>query len=312
MPGLGVQCERWILLRFVLSLGAILCLFPALAWGQSVGAIRGTVLDEDFGDPLAEARVSVQELGISVRSEEGGVYRIENVEPGVYTLVAAKPGFTRQIQRDVLVRSGEVATANIQLPQEVYELDELVVEAADLIGGDEVVLLELRQDTAALISSIGAETLSRAGASDAGDALKLVSGATVGADNEAVVRGLADRYTVTTLNSGRVPSANPEKRAVELDLFPTSLIESVNVSKTFTPDLQGEATGGQVNIVTKSIPDGPIASFEAKVGYNSQTSGNPDFPTYDGAGENLGIDIEGNRGQPEGLPNSGSVGTATA
>jgi TonB-dependent receptor len=277
-------------------------------YGQDTGvsgAIRGVINDEDFGDPLVNARITIQELGTSVQSAEGGVFSFGNVEPGVYTIVVAKPGFIRKIERDILVKAGEVAESSISLAQEVYELDELVVQASDLLGGDEVALLELRQDTASLMDSIGAELLSKAGASDASDALKLVVGATVSEDKDAVVRGLGDRYTVTTLNGGRIPSSNPTKRAVALDLFPTSIVESINVSKTFQPDMQGEATGGAVDIITKSVPDGPILEASTSIGYNSNATGNPNFRTYDGAGETYGLDLDGSRDIPDGsFPNN--------
>jgi TonB-dependent receptor len=267
----------------------------AYSQDEALGSIRGTVSDEDFGDPLASARITLQETGSFVTSEKTGVFTLDAVPPGVYTLTVAKDGYIREIQRDVIVRSGQVTDASISLEQEIYELDELVVEAQDILGGSEGELIVIRAETASLVDSIGKELFSKAGASDAADALKLVPGATVGADNTPTVRGLGDRYTVTTLNSARVPSSNPVRRSVEIDQFPTSIIESITVNKTFLPSLQGEASGGQVNIVTKSIPDGPILKGSASVGYNSNSTGNENFRTYDSAGEDLAYDIDGSR-----------------
>jgi len=292
----------WIhaVLTGAVSLWAVLPPFCVHAQdGGAGGVIRGTVGDEDFGDPLAGARVTVQETGVSATSAEGGIYRIENVAEGVYTLTVAKPGYIRSIQRDVIVRPGQVTDANLSLEQEVYELEPLLVQAEELIGGGEVALLELRQDTSALMDSIGADLISKAGASDAGDALKLVVGTTVQDGKYVTVRGLADRYTKTRLNGMSVVSPDPEKRAAQVDVFPSSAIESLNVSKTFTPDLPGEATGGDVNIILKSIPEERILKFSVGAGFNSQTTFNNNFLTYNGGGINSsGIDGT-NRDLPE-------------
>src|SRR6185369_18035858 len=92
-------------------------------------------------------------------------------------------------------------------------------------------------------------------------ALKFVVGASVVGGKYAVVRGLLDRYTGTTLNGVKVPSADPRRRAVQVDLFPTATIESVTVTKTFTPDLQGDFTGGGIDMKTCAIPEGRTLSI---------------------------------------------------
>ena len=107
----------------------------------------------------------------------------------------------------------------------------------------------------ALMDSISADLMSRAGASDAASALKLVAGASVQNGKSAVIRGLPDRYVSSQMNGVRLPTADEDKRAVELDQFPSAVIESIQVSKTFTPDQQGDASGGAVNVVLKSVPE---------------------------------------------------------
>jgi outer membrane receptor protein involved in Fe transport len=267
---------------------------------EAAGSIRGTIKDEDFGDPLENARVTVQELNRSVTTRDSGSFVMENVPPGTYTVSISKTGYARKVRSQVLVRAGQLSDLEEVLSGELYEMEEMVVQAEDLLGGTEAGLIELRQDSASLIDAIGSDLLSKAGASDAADAVKLVVGVTVSEDKSAVVRGLGDRYTVTTLNNARIPSPNPTKRAVELDMFPTSIIESINVSKTFMPDMQGEATGGAVNIVTKTIPDEPILEVSTGVGYDTQATGNSKFRTYKGAGEPLAVDLDGSRDIPKG------------
>ena len=112
--------------------------------------------------------------------------------------------------------------------------------------------------------------LFRSGASDAAAVLLLVPGATLQDGKYAVIRGLPDRYVATLLDGVRLPVANPNKRAVKLDQFPAPIIEGIQVSKNFTPDQQGESSGGSVNIQLKDIPDEGYLRFSAAAGTNSQ------------------------------------------
>jgi hypothetical protein len=148
-------------------------------------------------------------------------------------------------------------------------------------------------ESPALMDSVSSDLISQAGAGDAAGALRLVAGATVSDGKYAVVRGLPDRYVNTQMNSVRLPSADSDKRAVQLDQFPSGVIQSIQVSKTFTPDQQGDASGGAVNVVLKGIPDSRIVDFKAGTSYNRQVTGRGDFLTYQDGGINfLGIDTE--------------------
>jgi hypothetical protein len=104
---------------------------------------------------------------------------------------------------------------------------------------------------------IGQDFISRLGAANAGDAMKRMVGTSVVDGKYVAVRGMPDRYVNTLLNGGRLPSTDPDKRAINVDLFPGSILESINTYKTFTPDQPGDFTGGSVDIRTKTFPDKP-------------------------------------------------------
>ncbi|MEL7066870.1 MAG: TonB-dependent receptor plug domain-containing protein, partial [Planctomycetota bacterium] len=173
---------------------------------------------------------------------------------------------------------------NFELMGQFDDQEEFVVEKVETVGGTELGLLQLRAESPALLDSISSELISRAGAGDAGAALKLISGATVQDGKYAVVRGLPDRYVNSQLYGIRLPTADADKRAVELDQFPSTVIRTIEVSKTFTPDQQGDASGGAVNMVLKGVPDVTYFSFKASTRWNSQASGRSDFLSYDGGG----------------------------
>lgn len=152
-------------------------------------------------------------------------------------------------------------------------------------------LLQERARAAAATEAFGSEQISKTSVSDAGDIVARVSGATVVEGKYAVIRGLTDRYSAATLNGAELPSADPYRRSAALDMFPAKIIEKVVVTKTFTPDQPGSFTGGNINIVTKSFPDRPFASFELSASYNTQTTGNDKFLSYRGGGTDwLGMD----------------------
>lgn len=255
---------------------------PARGQGAELtsGTLRGTVYDEDFGVPLPRARVTIVELGLAALTSQDGTFLLERVPAGSYTVSFAKDGYERELQTGVSVSAGRLTDVRAELAAEIVELDELVVTGMDLVDNPEIELLEIRAASVIVQDAVSAELIKQAGASDVGGALKLVVGASVVDGKYATVRGLSDRYTGVTLNGVRVPSADPRRRAVQVDLFPTGTIENVVVSKTFMPDLQGDFTGGGIDIQNRSVPEGPVLAVSTSVEYNSLATGDPDVLTY--------------------------------
>ncbi len=265
--------------------------FAAALWGvaatasaQQVGSISGVVYDSDFEAPVANATVNIAGTERQVQTGPQGNYTLGDIEPGTYTLVINKPGYSRRVITDVPVSPGQVIERDVWLSGEFTDMNEFVVQDVRIGGPTEVGLLELRAVSPQFLDSIGSDFLSRAGASDAAAGLRLVSGATTTKGNFAAVRGLPPRFVSTQLNGFMLPSADPDTRAVQLDLFPSEVIESIQVSKTFTPDQQGMASGGAVNIITKSIPERNFIKFSSKYEVNTQRPGGGEFLLDDRGG----------------------------
>jgi TonB-dependent receptor len=268
--------------------------------------VRGLVLDKDFNVPLFGVTVTIIETGEKTKTTDEGNFLFPEVEPGQYTLVFSKEGYTRKVEADVVVSPSQMTDVDTALSGEFTEMAEFIVQDLQ-VGATETGLLMLRVKSPALLDSISAELLSQAGAGDAASALNLVAGATVEDGKFAVVRGLPDRYVNSQMNSVRLPTADPDKRAVHLDQFPSAVIESVQVSKTFTPDQQGDASGGAVNIVLKRIPDEDVLQVKAGYNYNTQVSGNDDFLSYEGGGVPFWGKDDGGRDIPAGNDFSGNT-----
>ncbi len=254
--------------------------------GQQVGSIRGTVQDDDFATPLAAAQVVAVEIGLRALTNDQGNYVLRQIPPGRYTLAFTKDGYLRQVKADVEVRASELTEVNASLTGDLTDMDDFVVEDnLRLSTGTESALLALRFASPALMDSVSADLMSRAGVSDAAAALRLVAGASVQDGKSAVIRGLPDRYVSSQMNGIRLPTADEDKRAVELDQFPAAVIESIQVTKTFLPDQQGDASGGAVNLRLKGVPDEPFFfEFRTQVSNNTQVAGKGQFLRYDGGG----------------------------
>lgn len=253
-----------------------------LAAQDESGSIRGSVTDADFEVPLVNAKVLVVELNREVRSTEQGNFLFTELPAGRYTIVFSKSGYSSKAQTDVVVFAGQQTEVNADLSGEFTEMEEFIVQDFQIGTGSEEALLDLRFESPSLMDSISRELMSRVGASDAGEALKTIPGATVQDGKYAVIRGLPDRYVSSQVNGVRLPGADVDKRAVQLDQFPSSVIESIQVTKTFTPDQQGDASGGAVDVRMSGIPDETILQVNIGTSYNGQVQGQDDFLGYEG------------------------------
>ena len=235
------------------------------------GVITGRVIDKETGEPLPGVNVVVEGTQFGAATDLEGFYRIEYLPAGSYRIMASMIGYSKVRITDVKVEPKKVTTINFSLGIEVIKGQEVVVSARAL-RNTEAALLKSRQKSEAVSDAISAEAISRAGAGTAADAMNNVTGAAVVDGKYVYIRGLGDRYTSTLLNGAEIPNANPYKHAGSLDIIPSSLIDNIVTSKSFTPDKPGSFAGGTVNINTKDFPEHFKVSFSATSAYNSKTS----------------------------------------
>lgn len=272
---------------------------------QETGRIVGTIIDAESGDALVGAYVVLEGTELGAASDLEGDFRIRGLEPGAYTLESSMIGYSKTTVVDVEVVAGEATRLDLTLVPEAIAVEEVVVQAR-AVRNTEAALLKERQKAAAVSDAISAEDISRAGSGDAAEAMSHVTGATVMEGKFVVIRGLGDRYSTVQLNGAQLPSADPERRTVPMDLFPSSMLENIVTVKSFTPDNPGNFTGGAVDIGTRTMPDDFYLSVSASTSYNTNTSfGN--VLTYDGGGTDwLGWD-DGTRELPESVADPDAV-----
>ena len=255
---------------------------------QAGGGLRGTVIDADFSVPVAGASVVIEGISLAAKTSEEGSFFINGVPPGQYSVLVSKEGFIRERRGDILVSAGSVKEVDLEMTAEVVELDEFVVSDEEIIDNSSVAAdISIRTELKSFTDVLGAEFISQTGASDAAKLLSKTTGVNVADGKFVVVRGLSDRYNVVSLNGLRVPSSDPDRRAVSLDLFPTAVIRNVATTKTFLPNLNAESTGATIDITTKAVPDEDFVKFKFGNSFNTQSTGNKNYLTYNGGGTGM-------------------------
>ncbi|MBL4593627.1 MAG: TonB-dependent receptor [Flavobacteriales bacterium] len=267
----------------------------------SQGLIQGKVTSPETGEELIGATVYLKGTTIGSMSDIDGNYRITDIPSGQYQVICSYISF-RSDSANVTIKNGETISHNFSLSTSSMAIETFTIEAkAD--RKNEEYLLQVKKKSATVMEVIGAKEIAKRGDSDAASAAKRVTGLTIEGGKYVYVRGLSDRYSKTTINKAEIPGLDPNRNAVQLDLFPTNMIENMKVIKSFTPDLPGSFTGGLIDIETKDFPEQFTFQFSSALGYNTVSSLKDGFLTYEGgATDYLGFD-DGTREKPSSTGN---------
>jgi outer membrane receptor for ferrienterochelin and colicin len=271
---------------------------PVAGRGQvPPGLLTGQVFDADAGRPLPGAQVQLAGSGLGTLAGLDGRYRLDGIPPGIVSIEVQMLGYATKTVTGVVVTAGTVSTLDILLEPTALEIEGITVSAEQERGSVGRALNEQRAATG-IVNAITAEEISRSPDGDAASAIKRVSGVSVQDGRYVVVRGLGERYTTTSLNGARMPSPEPERKVVPLDMFPSGLLQTITTSKTFTPDLPGDFTGGQVDIRTRTFPGRRQFSFSTATSLNSAVVGSTVLTSPTAGGEWLAAGADG-RALPE-------------
>ena len=246
---------------------------PAIATENvPTGQIVGRVVDAATGQGLTDVGVQVVGTRLGVQTGVDGRFFISNVPSGTVTIQARRIGFAAKTVTGIILNTGERIDQNIALSSATVQLTPLVVSATSERGTVNSAL-DAQRTAVGVVNAVTAQQISRSPDANAAQAVQRVSGVTVQNDKYVFVRGLGERYTTSSLNGARVPSPEPEKRVVPLDMFPAGLLQSVTTTKTFTPDLQGDFSGALVDIKTQEFPASRSLSLQLGGGYQAGATG---------------------------------------
>lgn len=180
-----------------------------------------------------------------------------------------------------------IASPAVPVAESEQDIEEVVVTGRFISSSQQ--LVNERMNDAFATDLLGADAISRLGDSTVAAALRRVPGLTLVQDKFVYIRGLGERYSMTTLNGAFIPSPDLTRNVIPLDVFPTSVVESLSVQKSWAPELSANFGGGAVDIRTKGIPDAFTLKFEAGIGVNAENPSN--VLTYPGGGDDsLGTD----------------------
>ncbi|HEV7590879.1 MAG TPA: TonB-dependent receptor [Longimicrobium sp.] len=287
------------------ALAAILfsLILPPAAAAQGSGQVAGRVLDSTSGRPLPAARVAVQGTQIAAMSAVDGRYVLRGVPAGEHTVTVSLLSYATKTVTGVRVAVGGAAALDLTLAPQGIALAGVTATATRERGSVSRALDEQRTATG-IVNATTREQIARSPDGDAAKAVQRVSGVTVQDGKYVFVRGLGERYTTASLNGARLPSPDPEKKVVPLDLFPSNLLESITTSKTFTPDQPGDFSGAAVNLKTREFPTRHTLTFSASGGSVAGAGSSPLFP---GARSNLFATRASARALPPLVANAGTL-----
>ena len=255
-------------MKKTLLLPLILVLLSATAFATN---LKGYVTDRKSGEPLIGATVLLSGTGYAGVVGLDGSYLIKGIPAGNYKLVVQYIGY-QVVERTMVIGEVTVQTESFELQESTNELAEVVVAGqADRETDQSVRKAEQKADN--VLNIIGAKSIELLPDVTVGNVLQRVSGVSItrngsGDGQYAIIRGMDKRYNYTLINGIKIPSPDNKNRYVPLDIFPADLLERLEVIKALTPNMEGDAIGGVMNLVMKSAPSVLKVSATAAAGYS--------------------------------------------
>ena len=230
------------------------------------GTVRGRIIDVTK-QTLSGASIYIEKLHTGVTSDVNGFYTFPNLDPGTYTVKVSYVGYS-PVELKITIPAGRTLEKDVVLNEGV-ELQEVVVGGA--FQGQRRAI-NAQKSNLGITNVVSADQVGKFPDSNIGDALKRISGINVQYDQGEArfgqVRGTSADLSSVTVNGNRVPSAEGDTRNVQLDLIPADMIQTIEVNKVVTPDMDADAIGGSINLVTKNSPYKRSIAATAGTGYN--------------------------------------------
>jgi len=264
------------------------------------GAVWGVVKSRKDGETLLEALVTVLGKKDYSTTDVDGRFRVE-LPPGTYQLRVQYELHRPARVKNVRVVAGKLARIDVVLDPDDTAIEEVTAVEAEVERASAATQLFLRKNAAQASDSVGAQDIAKTPDRNAADAVRRVVGTTVVDGRYVFVRGLGDRYTNSMLNGSPLPSPEPDRQAVPLDMFPTLVLADLTVSKTFTPDMPGDFAGGSLNIHTRDLPSKFLFQATLGAGFNTVSTFGSRLSYPGGSTDWLGLD-DGGRKLPPQIP----------
>ncbi|MCB1155910.1 MAG: TonB-dependent receptor [Leptospiraceae bacterium] len=263
-------------------------LLPTVIFAQD-GTLKGKIIDASNAEPVFGVTVVVRALKKGARTDFDGKYSLD-LPAGSHSVEYIMMGFDTQV-KNITINAGQTTTQNITFGAKALDVVEVKGRA---VNNTEASLLQAQRKSGSVSDGISAESIKKSPDSSAGEVIKRVTGVTLIGGKYVFVRGLGERYSNTLLDDMSIPSTEPDKRVIPLDLFPAGAIKNLRIVKTFVPEDPAEFSGGIVKIETKEYPDEFMMSLGLGLGRNYNTTGN-EFLTFKGGGQKNAFGMVGDK-----------------
>lgn len=235
------------------------------------GTLSGFILDQK-GEPLVGATVRIPNTQLGTVTNIEGKYTLKTVPVGTVTVEASYVSFETQKITQVKINPARTTELDLVMKEASEELGEVVV-TAEYNDASAKGLYAKQKTMTAMSDGVSADLIKKTSDNNVAQVLKRVSGVTIDNGKYVTIRGMGERYNNVQLNGATLPSTEPNRRNFAFDVIPSNLIDNVTISKTFTPDLPGEFTGGLVEVQTLSVPQKSFFTVTLGTGMNTQSTG---------------------------------------
>lgn len=212
------------------------------------GTIKGTITDRQTKEPLTGATIQIAGTTQGAVANIDGIYSLD-VKAGTYTLSIKYIGYKDILMDDVKVGGSELAL-NFEMESDAQALGEVSIVAKKNLEGERALQME-RQKATLAIENLGSKEMGIKGISNVEEGVKKITGISIASAGQLIVRGLGDRYSTTTLNGLPIASPNPDNKLIPLDLFPSSTVQNITVSKVYDASSFADYSGAHIDINTK-------------------------------------------------------------
>lgn len=241
---------------------SLLIFFSLFCMISFAGVIKGKITDSETSEPLIGATVQIESYGkkISTFVNLDGSYIFKNIEPGKYEMNVFFAGYKQGKKNVVTVSSvSDQVVINISLTSEIYELENIIVKSDNTRESDNAVR-RLEKNADIVKNVLSQKSIELSPDVTVANSLQRISGVSVqrsssGEGRYAIIRGMEQRYNSTLINGIKIPSPDDKFRYVPLDIFPSDILERIEVIKALMPNMEGDAIGGTMNLVMKSAPN---------------------------------------------------------
>jgi TonB-dependent receptor len=240
-----------------------------ICFGQTTGLVTGNIVDKNQQLSLPGATLKLKPGNHYTVSNQQGKFEFLSVPAGTYTLEVTYIGY-QTFTQEVTVAAGKATDLKLKMEAGGIAGKEVLVIGDRLRG--QAKALNQQRNNPNITNIVSADQIGRFPDANVGDAIKRIPGITMqndqGEARNIIIRGLAPELNSVTLNGDRIPSAEGDNRRVQMDLIPSDMVQTIEVNKTLTPDMDADAIGGSVNLVTRAAPNGPRVSATLSGGLN--------------------------------------------